>query len=91
MTGVFFDAEPYPAGAYRDRTPLMHVIRHEGTGPVSPETEGFLQNAAGRLERGRTSSITTADHLLKFYPIRRRYRSSPLIRCNRRSGADSVV
>lgn len=30
MTGVFFDAEPYPAGAYRNRTPLMHVIRHEG-------------------------------------------------------------
>lgn len=29
-TGVFFDAKPYPAGAYRDRSPLMHEIRREG-------------------------------------------------------------
>lgn len=29
-TGAFFEAMPYPAGAYRDRTPLMHEIRREG-------------------------------------------------------------
>ena len=29
-TGAFFDARPYPATAYRDRTPLMHEIRREG-------------------------------------------------------------
>jgi predicted nucleotidyltransferase len=29
-TGVFFDAKPYAAGAYRDRSPLMHEIRREG-------------------------------------------------------------
>ncbi|MFM8332362.1 MAG: nucleotidyltransferase domain-containing protein [Candidatus Methylumidiphilus sp.] len=29
-TGVFFDALPYPAAAYQDRTPLMHEIRREG-------------------------------------------------------------
>jgi predicted nucleotidyltransferase len=29
-TGVFFDARPYPATAYRDPSPLMHEIRREG-------------------------------------------------------------
>lgn len=29
-TGVFFDAKPYPVGAYRDRSPLMHEIRRKG-------------------------------------------------------------
>ena len=29
-TGVFFDAKPYPAEAYRERSPLMHEIRREG-------------------------------------------------------------
>jgi uncharacterized protein len=29
-TGVFVDAKPYPAGAYRDRTILMREIRSEG-------------------------------------------------------------
>ena len=29
-TGIFFDAKPYPAGAYRERSPLMHEIRREG-------------------------------------------------------------
>jgi len=29
-TGAFFDAKPYPARAYRERTPLMHEIRREG-------------------------------------------------------------
>jgi uncharacterized protein len=29
-TGAFFDAMPYPAAAYRDRSPLMHEIRHDG-------------------------------------------------------------
>ncbi len=29
-TGVFFDAKPYPATAYRDRSPLMHEIRRDG-------------------------------------------------------------
>jgi uncharacterized protein len=29
-TGAFFDAKPYPAGAYRDLSPLMHEIRREG-------------------------------------------------------------
>ncbi len=29
-TGVFFDARPYPAKAYRERSPLMHEIRREG-------------------------------------------------------------
>jgi len=29
-TGAFFDAKPYPAGAYRDPSPLMHEIRREG-------------------------------------------------------------
>jgi uncharacterized protein len=29
-TGAFLDARPYPAGAYRDRSPLMHEIRREG-------------------------------------------------------------
>jgi predicted nucleotidyltransferase len=29
-TGVFFDAKPYLATAYRERSPLMHEIRHEG-------------------------------------------------------------
>ncbi len=28
--GVFSDAKPYPAGAYRERSPLMHEIRREG-------------------------------------------------------------
>jgi predicted nucleotidyltransferase len=28
--GVFIDAKPYPAGAYRDRTSLMREIRREG-------------------------------------------------------------
>lgn len=29
-TGAFIHAMPYPAGAYRDRTPLMHELRREG-------------------------------------------------------------
>jgi predicted nucleotidyltransferase len=29
-TGVFFDAKPYPASAYQERTPLMHEVREEG-------------------------------------------------------------
>jgi predicted nucleotidyltransferase len=29
-TGAVIHAMPYPAGAYRDRTPLMHEIRREG-------------------------------------------------------------
>ena len=29
-TGAFIDAKPYPGGAYRDATPLMHEIRREG-------------------------------------------------------------
>jgi predicted nucleotidyltransferase len=29
-TGAFIHSMPYPAGAYRQRTPLMHEIRREG-------------------------------------------------------------
>ena len=29
-TGAFVHAMPYAAGAYRERTPLMHEIRREG-------------------------------------------------------------
>jgi predicted nucleotidyltransferase len=29
-TGAFFDAKPYPATAYAERTPLMREIRREG-------------------------------------------------------------
>ncbi len=29
-TGAFFDAKPYAAGVYRERSPLMHEIRREG-------------------------------------------------------------
>ena len=29
-TGVFIEARPFRAGAYRERTPLMHEIRREG-------------------------------------------------------------
>lgn len=29
-TDVFFDAKPFPAEAYQDRSPLMHEIRREG-------------------------------------------------------------
>lgn len=29
-TGAFFDAKPYPAAAYRERSPLMHEIRRDG-------------------------------------------------------------
>jgi predicted nucleotidyltransferase len=29
-TGTFFDAKPYPASAYGERSPLMHEIRNEG-------------------------------------------------------------
>lgn len=29
-TGAFFDIKPYRAGAWRDRTPLMHEVRREG-------------------------------------------------------------
>lgn len=29
-TGVFFDAKPYSAEAYRDPSPLMYEIRREG-------------------------------------------------------------
>jgi uncharacterized protein len=29
-TGTFFDAKPYPASAYRERSPLMHEIRNQG-------------------------------------------------------------
>lgn len=29
-TGAFFDAKPYLATAYRERTPLMHEIREDG-------------------------------------------------------------
>jgi len=29
-TGAFFDAKPYPASEYRERSPLMHEIRNEG-------------------------------------------------------------
>jgi predicted nucleotidyltransferase len=29
-TGAFFDAKPYPNGALRERTPLMHEIRKDG-------------------------------------------------------------
>jgi predicted nucleotidyltransferase len=29
-TGAFLDAKPYPAGAYRERTALMHEIRQHG-------------------------------------------------------------
>lgn len=31
-TGAFFDAKPYPATAYRERSPLMHEMRREGVG-----------------------------------------------------------
>jgi predicted nucleotidyltransferase len=27
---AFIDAKPYPAGAYQDRTPLMHEVRADG-------------------------------------------------------------
>jgi predicted nucleotidyltransferase len=30
-TGAFFDAKPYLATAYPERTPLMHEIRQDGT------------------------------------------------------------
>jgi len=30
VTGAFFDAKPYAASAYADRTPLMHEIRRTG-------------------------------------------------------------
>ncbi len=29
-TDTFFDAMPFPAAAYRDRSPLMHEIRRDG-------------------------------------------------------------
>ncbi len=29
-SGVFFDTKAFPAGSYRDRTPLMHEIRRDG-------------------------------------------------------------
>jgi predicted nucleotidyltransferase len=29
-TGIFIDARPFAAGAYRERTPLMREIRREG-------------------------------------------------------------
>ena len=29
-TGAYFDAKAYAAGAYRERSPLMHEIRREG-------------------------------------------------------------
>jgi predicted nucleotidyltransferase len=29
-TGAFFEAQPYPMTAWRDRTPLMHEIRRDG-------------------------------------------------------------
>ena len=29
-SGAFFDAKPYPAAEYRERSPLMHEIRREG-------------------------------------------------------------
>lgn len=29
-TGAFFDAKPYAAAAYAERSPLMHEIRHDG-------------------------------------------------------------
>src|SRR6266700_884597 len=29
-TGIFVEARPFRAGAYRERTPLMHEIRREG-------------------------------------------------------------
>jgi len=29
-TGAFFDAKPYLASAYEERSPLMHEIRREG-------------------------------------------------------------
>jgi predicted nucleotidyltransferase len=29
-TDAFFDTKPYPAEAYRERSPLMHEIRREG-------------------------------------------------------------
>ncbi len=29
-TGAFLEAWPFRAGSYRDRTPLMHEIRHDG-------------------------------------------------------------
>ncbi len=29
-TDVFFDAKPYPADAYHERSPLMHEIRRDG-------------------------------------------------------------
>jgi predicted nucleotidyltransferase len=29
-TGAFFDAKPYPAAAYDERSPLMAEIRHDG-------------------------------------------------------------
>jgi predicted nucleotidyltransferase len=29
-TGAFIEARPFRAGAYRERTPLMHEIRREG-------------------------------------------------------------
>lgn len=30
QTGTFFDAKPYPAIAWQDRSPLMHEIRRDG-------------------------------------------------------------
>lgn len=29
-TGAFLEARPFRAGAYRERTPLMHEIRRDG-------------------------------------------------------------
>ena len=44
-TGAFFDARPYRAAAYRDQTPIMHEIHHEGLKSMTPQATRSLDNA----------------------------------------------
>jgi hypothetical protein len=57
-TGAFFDAKPYLATAYEERTPLMRARNPaRGLGPVTPETELYLAKAHRLLADAETMPL----------------------------------
>ena len=58
-TGAFFDAKPYPATAWQERTPLMREIRRDGLESMTPEAGYFLDKARKLL--GEADAMLTIN------------------------------
>ncbi|MGB6711255.1 MAG: nucleotidyltransferase domain-containing protein, partial [Methylocella sp.] len=46
-TGAIINALPFPAGAYRERTPLMHEVRREGLDLRRSRNPAIISNGRG--------------------------------------------